>query len=176
MIQRRRFIELIGAGLSLSLLLFRKRNAYPASARTEIMLDKVREPWSFAEFEFAKYIKTHRGPKLTTFPGYVIRLPRDVAEKSQAKDGLYVLSRICPHEGCPIKFYKDRSEVRQFLPVERFDHPMLVCTCHQSMFDPAENGKVIDGPAPRPPWVFDFDVEKGRIVIKDLEEGGEKWG
>ena len=53
---------------------------------------------------------------------------------------------------------------------------MLVCTCHQSVFDPAEGGKVLGGPAPRPPWVLDFSVEKGKIVIKDLEPGGEKWG
>ncbi|MGH7826927.1 MAG: ubiquinol-cytochrome c reductase iron-sulfur subunit [Candidatus Binatia bacterium] len=133
-------------------------------------------PWSFAEFEFAKQIKTHRGPKLSTFPGYVIRLPQVVAEKSEAKQGLYVLSRICPHEGCPIRFHKERNEVPQPLPVEKFAHPMLVCTCHQSMFDPAEKGRVVGGPAPRPPWVFDFSVEKGKIVIRDLEPGGEKWG
>jgi Rieske Fe-S protein len=57
-----------------------------------------------------------------------------------------------------------------------FPNPMLVCTCHQSVFDPAQGGKVLDGPAPRPPWTFDFIIEKGRIVIKDLEPGGEKWG
>jgi Rieske Fe-S protein len=44
------------------------------------------------------------------------------------------------------------------------------------MFDPADGGKVIGGPAPRPPWVFEFVVDKGRIVITGLEPGGEKWG
>ena len=176
MITRRGFLELFGAGLSLPLLLLRRPNANAAAARTEIPLAKVTTPWSFAEFEFTKQIKTNRGPRLSTFPGYVIRLPADVAEKSEVKEGLYVPSRICPHEGCPIRFHKERSEVPQPLPIEKFDHPMLVCTCHQSMFDPVEKGKVVGGPAPRPPWVFDFIVEKGRIVIKDLEAGGEKWG
>jgi len=37
-------------------------------------------------------------------------------------------------------------------------------------------GKVLFGPAPRQPWTFDFVIEKGRVIIKDLEPGGEKWG
>jgi len=177
MIKRRRLLQLLGAGFSLPLLLFRRWSVNAASLpRTEIPLDKVNTPWSFAEFEFTKQIKTHRGLKESTFPGYAIRLPDETAKQLQLKQGLYVISRICPHEGCPIRFHKERSEVPQPLPVERFDHPMLVCTCHQSMFDPADKGKVIGGPAPRPPWIFDFVIEKGKIVIKDLEPGGEKWG
>jgi hypothetical protein len=39
-----------------------------------------------------------------------------------------------------------------------------------------KGGRVLSGPAPRPPWVFDFVIEKGRIIIKDLEPGGEKRG
>lgn len=177
MINRRGFLlSLRIAGWSLVLLLLKGVRVLAAAARTEIPLSQLTEPWSFAEFEFTKQIKTHRGPKLSTFPGYLIRLPQQSAKPADAKQGLYAVSRICPHEGCPIKLYKQRSEVPYPLQMGEFDHPMLVCTCHQSVFDPAEGGKVLGGPAPRPPWVFDFSVEKGRIVIKDVEPSGEKWG
>jgi Rieske Fe-S protein len=178
-IYRRKFLKYLVTVLSLPLSLLGKRSIGAAVApRTEIPLSLVNAPWSFTEFEFTKEIKTNRGPKPSTFPGYAIRLPQDVAEKSGTKQGLYVVSRICPHEGCDIGFHKERNEIPRPLPaeVEKFDNPMLVCSCHQSMFDPADGGKVIGGPAPRPPWVFEFVVDKGRIVITGLEPGGEKWG
>jgi Rieske Fe-S protein len=178
-LQRRKILKYLAAGFSLPLWLLRKRSVDAAVApKTEIPLSVVTDPWSFAEFEFTKQIQTNRGPKPSTFPGYAIRLPQEVAEKSGTKEGLYVVSRICPHEGCDIGYHKDRSEIPRPLPaeVDKFANPMLVCSCHQSMFDPADGGKVIGGPAPRPPWVFEFVVDKGRIVISDLEPGGEKWG
>jgi Rieske Fe-S protein len=136
----------------------------------------VNEPWSFAEVEFIKQIKTARGPRESSFPGYVIRLPDDLARSLGLRHGLYAVSRICPHEGCTVNFYRQRSEVSYPLPLEEFPNPMLVCTCHQSIFDPAQKGRVVAGPAERAPWVFEFVVERGWVVIKELEAGGEKWG
>lgn len=52
-------------------------------------------------------------------------------------DGIIAYSKICTHAGCPISLY------------ERTTHHML-CPCHQSTFDLADNGKVIFGPATRP--------------------------
>jgi ubiquinol-cytochrome c reductase iron-sulfur subunit len=52
-------------------------------------------------------------------------------------DGIIAYSKICTHTGCPISLY------------ERTTHHML-CPCHQSTFDLADNGKVIFGPATRP--------------------------
>ncbi|WP_211659081.1 ubiquinol-cytochrome c reductase iron-sulfur subunit [Phytoactinopolyspora halophila] len=51
-------------------------------------------------------------------------------------DGIIAYSKICTHTGCPISLY------------ERTTHHML-CPCHQSTFDLADNGKVIFGPATR---------------------------
>ncbi|WP_207782652.1 ubiquinol-cytochrome c reductase iron-sulfur subunit [Phytoactinopolyspora limicola] len=52
-------------------------------------------------------------------------------------DGIIAYSKICTHAGCPISLY------------ERTTHHML-CPCHQSTFDLADNGKVVFGPATRP--------------------------
>lgn len=178
MLGRRRFLGfLLGAGF-LPLSFFKRRSAVAATAslKVQISLSQLNSPWSIAEFEFTKQIKTHRGLQPSTFPGYIIRLPDTMAQKLSLKHGLYAISRICPHEGCPIKFYQQRSEVPRLLETTDFPNPMLVCTCHQSVFDPAQGGKVLSGPAPRSPWTFDFVIERGRVVIKDLEPGGEKWG
>jgi ubiquinol-cytochrome c reductase iron-sulfur subunit len=52
-------------------------------------------------------------------------------------NGIVCYSKICTHVGCPISLN------------ERTTHHLL-CPCHQSTFDLADNGKVIFGPAARP--------------------------
>jgi Rieske Fe-S protein len=180
--KRRRFIKyLLQAGALLSCYFFKGAGAIPASRSpgATVPLADLNLPWSFAEVEFSKMIKTRRGLKPSIFPGYVIRLPDEISQRLGLKNNLYAISRICPHEGCPIKYYKDRSEVPyppEFLDLKEFPNPLLICTCHQSVFDPAQGGKVVSGPSPRPPWSFDFVIEKGSIIIKELEPGGEQWG
>jgi Rieske Fe-S protein len=178
MLGRRRFMAaFIRAGAILPFCLLRRDVVLgAAAAEASVPLSLLSAPWSVAEVEFEKEIKTHRGPRLTSFPGYVIRFPEAIGRQLNLKHNLYAISRICPHEGCPMNFHKDRSEISMPLPIQEFANPMLVCPCHQSVFDLAQGGKVITGPAPRPPWSFDFVVQKGRVIIKDLEPGGDKWG
>jgi ubiquinol-cytochrome c reductase iron-sulfur subunit len=52
-------------------------------------------------------------------------------------DGILAFSKICTHVGCPINLY------------EQTTHNVL-CPCHQSTFDLADNAAVIFGPAHRP--------------------------
>ena len=53
-------------------------------------------------------------------------------------DGILAYSKICTHVGCPINLYEQNT------------HHML-CPCHQSTFDLADNGRVVFGPArPQP--------------------------
>ena len=50
--------------------------------------------------------------------------------------GIVAYSKICTHVGCPIALYEQQTH-------------HLLCPCHQSTFDLADNGKVIFGPAAR---------------------------
>lgn len=147
---------------------------------TSVPLGRLKLPWSVAEFEFTKLIKTHRGLRPSSFPGYLVRLPAAIGRRLGLKHNIFAVSRICPHEGCPINIYTKLSEVpahmARLLKIDKFPNPLLVCTCHQSVFDPAQGGKVLEGPAPRKPWTFDIALEDGTVVIKDMEPGGEKWG
>jgi ubiquinol-cytochrome c reductase iron-sulfur subunit len=52
-------------------------------------------------------------------------------------DGVLAYSKVCTHVGCPISLYEQRTK-------------HLLCPCHQSIFDLADAGKVIFGPAARP--------------------------
>jgi Rieske Fe-S protein len=155
---------------------FFRKPAQATGAESAVPLSQFNSSWSFVHVEFTKQIKTHRGLQPSTFPGYIIRVPDTVGQQLGLKGNLYAISRICPHEGCPINLYRQRDEAPFALEVEQFPNPLLVCTCHQSIFDPAQGGKVLSGPAPRPPWTFDFVIQKGQVIIKDLEPGGEKWG
>ena len=65
-----------------------------------------------------------------------------------APDGYVAYSKVCTHLGCPVGLYEQQLE-------------LLVCPCHQSMFN-IRNGAVPQfGPAPRPlpqlPLYFDGD-------------------
>ncbi len=54
-----------------------------------------------------------------------------------AADGYLAYSKLCTHVGCPVGlFLSDRN--------------LLVCPCHQSMFDVANGAVPVSGPASRP--------------------------
>jgi ubiquinol-cytochrome c reductase iron-sulfur subunit len=68
--------------------------------------------------------------------------------------GIVAFSKICTHVGCPISLN------------ERTTHHLL-CPCHQSTFDLADNGKVIFGPAARPLPQLPIEVDdEGYLVAK----------
>ncbi len=48
-------------------------------------------------------------------------------------DGILCYSKICTHVGCPISLWEQQTH-------------QLLCPCHQSTFDLADNGKVLFGP------------------------------
>jgi ubiquinol-cytochrome c reductase iron-sulfur subunit len=67
-------------------------------------------------------------------------LPEEIHPYPQRKDwgvdGILCFSKICTHLGCPISLWEQQTH-------------NLLCPCHQSTFDLANNAKVIFGPAAR---------------------------
>jgi ubiquinol-cytochrome c reductase iron-sulfur subunit len=74
-------------------------------------------------------------------------------------EGIVCFSKICTHVGCPISLN------------ERTKHHLL-CPCHQSTFDLADNGKVIFGPAARhlPQLPIEVDDEGYLVAQSDFTE------
>lgn len=69
----------------------------------------------------------------------------------RAKEGyFYAISAVCTHLGC-IANWKSEDDI-------------IACPCHGSKFD--KEGKVIDGPAPRPLQRFAISVdEQGQLIV-----------
>jgi ubiquinol-cytochrome c reductase iron-sulfur subunit len=52
-------------------------------------------------------------------------------------DGYLAFSKVCTHAGCPVGLYDEETQI-------------LLCPCHQSIFDLYKGAQPIFGPAPRP--------------------------
>jgi ubiquinol-cytochrome c reductase iron-sulfur subunit len=85
----------------------------------------------------------------------LIGSPLVVVRTGPGNEGVVAYSKICTHAGCAISLYRKPT-----FP-DTQPGPALVCPCHYSSFDPADNGKVIFGPAgralPRLPLEIDGD-------------------
>ncbi|MCL5105283.1 MAG: ubiquinol-cytochrome c reductase iron-sulfur subunit [Armatimonadetes bacterium] len=61
-----------------------------------------------------------------------------------------VLSNICTHLGCGVRWDDDKKS--------------FLCPCHNGVFD--RNGTVVSGPPPKPLRTFTTRIAKGKIQIK----------
>jgi len=85
----------------------------------------------------------------------LVRLdPATLTERTrpQAAEGIVAYSAVCTHTGC---------EVGALLPGEQ----VLYCDCHESKFDPRDQGRIVDGPAPRRLPALPIGVSDGRLVV-----------
>lgn len=85
----------------------------------------------------------------------LVRLdPASLAERSRphAAEGVMAYSAVCTHTGC---------EVGAFLT----DEQVLYCDCHESKFDPRDQGRVIGGPAPRNLPALPLTLVDGRLTV-----------
>ncbi|HET6562772.1 MAG TPA: Rieske 2Fe-2S domain-containing protein [Marmoricola sp.] len=73
--------------------------------------------------------------------------------------GILAYSKICTHVGCPISLWEQQTH-------------HLLCPCHQSTFDLADNGKVVFGPAARalPQLPLAVDEDGYLIATSDFRE------
>jgi rieske iron-sulfur protein len=80
--------------------------------------------------------------------------PQALAQEtlSRAAEGVVAYTSICTHTGC---------DVDEWRP----DAQQVECTCHFSVFDPKDGGKVVDGPAPRGLPALPLKVVDGRLVV-----------
>ena len=72
----------------------------------------------------------------------IVRMDPDDIKPAKGREnwgveGILCFSKICTHVGCPISLWEQQTH-------------HLLCPCHQSTFDLADNGRVIFGPAARP--------------------------
>ena len=109
--------------------------------------------------------------------GIAIRLPAT----KDAPPRIEALCLTCPHETCEVDLRSDTANVRLDEDAETSgdgepgdravlpDHPVFVCSCHFSVFDPVREGERLAGPAPRGLYRFHSRVEADRLAIFEVE-------
>ncbi len=148
-------------------------------------LEELREPWSSKFFVFTqKYPQyTPEQAKAATVPGVAVKLPWKLSfpgyKGGKEPTDIVVFSRICPHLGCIFNYVPNWREVTAgyggYVPPEDRRHGLMACPCHLSIYDPADRelpGRVLSGPAPRPPRFFTYEIRDGVIVVTGAEPGG----
>jgi len=93
----------------------------------------------------------------------LVRMDPDEIRAQQGEgwdyQGILAYSKICTHVGCPIALYEHRTH-------------HLLCPCHQSTFDLADEGNVVFGPAARrmPQLPIRVDEEGFLVARSDFQE------
>jgi rieske iron-sulfur protein len=75
----------------------------------------------------------------------------DLTKKNSA-DGVVAYSATCTHQGCPVNQWSEEKKA-------------MVCSCHQSTYDPKNSAKVIFGPAPQPVAGLPLKSENGVLLV-----------
>jgi ubiquinol-cytochrome c reductase iron-sulfur subunit len=101
--------------------------------------------------------------KMALAPTILIRFgPGEIKSKKEASWGVndhVAYSKICSHAGCPISLYEQQTH-------------HLLCPCHQSTFDMADDANVIFGPAARrlPQLRIELDSEGYFVATGDYSQ------
>lgn len=167
------------------LALFVGSDTYTAMAATPGLkvakVSELKRPWSSVSFTYRLKRSIPDVYKKETvveesIPGVVVRLPDEIAAKSGGgmKGQFRVVDLHCTHERCIATYLTDNSEIRALADLTP-KNPVVYCPCHRSVYDLAEGGKVIKGPAKAPLWKFEFDIKGDDIVVTGLEQKASTW-
>jgi Rieske Fe-S protein len=143
-LQRR---QLILGLVALPVLAASAAAAADKSALAVVDQASVVKTWDAAEFTFQL-----DGEEL---PGILIKL---------GDERWYASSLICPHAKCTARYFNDVNVARDTFDVD-VKNPVLGCPCHFSVFDVADGGKVIHGPAPNPPLQLAAVARDGKVIV-----------
>ena len=84
----------------------------------------------------------------------LVRLdPSSLTDETAARavEGIVAYSAVCTHEGCDVSDWNE-------------DGLQLVCPCHDSEFDPSDNGQVTEGPARRRLAALPLKIVDGTLM------------
>jgi Rieske Fe-S protein len=95
------------------------------------------------KLEKVKKLKEIGGWTILNLKGRQILFVRD------AQDSIRALSPICTHKKCLVEYNPESKKIQ--------------CNCHKSIYD--LEGKVLEGPAPKPLLTYEAKLNKNRIIV-----------
>lgn len=135
--------------------------------------EAIADPWSSLPFE-ARVPRDDPAGDAVVLAGVVLRTGPAGApgDRSASDDGgeVQAFCLLCPHEICHVVYRTNTSRV-QLEAGATPEHPLLVCPCHFSVFNPLSDGALISGPAYRGLYRFKVQVERDTVKITQVEEG-----
>lgn len=131
----------------------------PASALTRDWQQQPFEAW-VSSGEFLTAGASDKGTFDRLFLGALLRLP--------GHEQYLAYCTLCSHEACEVKLLKDTRSVKLEETASK-EHPLVVCPCHFSVFDPGDQGRVLKGPAPRGLYTFKYHRDGDDIVVTHIE-------
>jgi len=80
--------------------------------------------------------------------------PSSLSEETRkrAVEGVAAYSAVCTHQGCEVATWDAQSK-------------LLWCPCHDSKFDPRDNGRVVGGPAPKRIAALPLKLVDGALTV-----------
>ena len=126
-----------------------------------IPLRQVVEPWQPLAFDAWAVDASGSDVRLK---GMLVR----TARAPDPADGLTSVCLTCPHEICYVNLVEEPGAAE--LDAAAPDHPVFVCPCHFSSFDPRAEGARLGGPTTRGLFRFRFEVRGEVVRIVQIEE------
>lgn len=123
-----------------------------------IPLDRIDKPWTHVSFNA---VLDGAGDVDKILKGVLVRTRRE---------NLQAFCIYCPHEICMVELKQDTGGIKLDRQ-DHVDHPVFVCPCHFSVFDPLQQGASISGPAHRGLYRFYLEETEDSIEIIGVEDG-----
>ncbi len=168
--RRRRGVK----GLSSSMSANRARAYRDLEAPVLLPLEAIATPWRPVPFE-ARVRGRDPDAGAVLLDGILLRTAseRAAGDGDQGVSGNSAAVRafclLCPHEICHVELQSDTSRLELEAGVAP-EHPLFVCPCHFSAFDPLSEGAILGGPAYRGLYLFKLQVRRDTVEITQVEE------
>lgn len=125
----------------------------PSSAWAGKDLKKVRiaslpqiKPWHPVEFDYPE-----------NQPSMLLDVGQPVQGGVGSKKSIIAFSTLCQHMGCPLSFDSQSH--------------LILCGCHDSVYDPSRAGMAIEGPATRGLPRVALSIEGDDVYATGIEDG-----
>ncbi len=132
--------------------------------------DKLVEPWQTIAFDAFCCTVDADNQARVLLKGLLLRLPAQATRTPR----FAAFCLLCPHEICHVDLQHQTDHLATQLP-RKPPHPLFVCPCHFSVFDPLAEGAVLAGPAGRGLFRFELAVGEDEVSVVAVEEGVLYW-